>query len=134
MTREVGTFVILDAIDAAIALGDRIGLVGPNGAGKTTLLRLAAGRDEPDSGEVQRKRGLSIGLLAQEAHFDAAFMAVARPADGGPHRRGAPRPHGRGAGRVRARRAGRPSPRTPTSSTSTTSSAGTRSTSASTRR
>ena len=64
------------AIDASIALGDRIGLVGPNGAGKTTLLRLAAGRDEPDRGEVHRKRGLSLGLLAQEAHFDAAFMAA----------------------------------------------------------
>ena len=75
VTREVGTFVILDAIDASIALGDRIGLVGPNGAGKTTLLRLASGRDEPDRGEVHRKRGLSLGLLAQEAHFDEAFMA-----------------------------------------------------------
>jgi ATP-binding cassette subfamily F protein 3 len=76
VTREVGTFVILDAIDAAVALGDRIGLVGPNGAGKTTLLRLAAGRDEPDLGRVERKRGLSIGLLAQEAHLDDAFMAA----------------------------------------------------------
>ena len=75
VTREVGTFVILDAVDAAIAVGDRIGLVGPNGAGKTTLLRLAAGRDEPDRGTIGRKRGLSIGLLAQEAHFDAVFMA-----------------------------------------------------------
>ena len=75
LTREVGTFVILDEITAAIAIGDRIGLVGPNGAGKTTLLRVAAGRDEPDRGKVERKRGLTIGLLAQEAHFDAAFMA-----------------------------------------------------------
>ena len=75
VTREVGTFVILDSIDASMAVGDRIGLVGPNGAGKTTLLRLAAGRDEPDLGEVHRKRGLTLGLLAQEAHFDAAFMA-----------------------------------------------------------
>ena len=75
VTREVGTFVILDEIVAAIALGDRIGLVGPNGAGKTTLLRLISGRDEPDSGEVSRKRGLTIGLLSQEAHFDAVFMA-----------------------------------------------------------
>jgi ATP-binding cassette subfamily F protein 3 len=74
--REIGTFVILDAIDASIALGDRIGLVGPNGAGKTTLLRIAAGLDEPDAGEVGRKRGLSLGLLAQEAHLDAAFMAA----------------------------------------------------------
>src|SRR5829696_3350549 len=74
--REVGTFVILDRIDAAIALGDRVGLVGPNGAGKTTLLRIAAGIDEPDAGRVSRKRDLSIGMLAQEAHLDAAFMAA----------------------------------------------------------
>jgi ATP-binding cassette subfamily F protein 3 len=74
--REVGTFVILESITAAIALGDRIGLVGPNGAGKTTLLRIAAGVDEADGGEVSRKRGLSLGLLAQESHFDAAFMAA----------------------------------------------------------
>jgi ATP-binding cassette subfamily F protein 3 len=75
VVREVGAFTILDRIDAAIALGDRVGLVGPNGAGKTTLLRLAAGVDDPDRGGVQRRRGLSIGLLSQEAHFDAALMA-----------------------------------------------------------
>ncbi|MFL5775229.1 MAG: ATP-binding cassette domain-containing protein, partial [Chloroflexota bacterium] len=75
--REVGTFVILDSITAAMAVGDRVGLVGPNGAGKTTLLRIAAGVDEPDGGAVARKRNLSLGLLGQESHFDAAFMAAA---------------------------------------------------------
>jgi ATP-binding cassette, subfamily F, member 3 len=72
--REVGDFVILDHVDAAIAAGDRIGLVGPNGAGKTTLLRLMAGLDEPDAGEVHRKRGLSLAMLPQEAHVDASFI------------------------------------------------------------
>ena len=76
VTREVGSFVILDGIEASVALGDRIGLVGPNGAGKTTLLRLASGRDEPDLGTVSRKRHMSIGLLSQESHFDEAFMAA----------------------------------------------------------
>jgi ATP-binding cassette subfamily F protein 3 len=76
VVREVGTFVILDRITAAIAPGERVGLVGPNGAGKTTLLRLVAGRDEPDRGTVTRKRGLSFGLLAQEAHLDEVFMAA----------------------------------------------------------
>ncbi|HVQ22928.1 MAG TPA: ATP-binding cassette domain-containing protein, partial [Candidatus Saccharimonadia bacterium] len=74
--REIGTFVILDDVSGAIAQGDRIGLVGINGAGKTTLLRLAAGRDEPDGGKVVPRRGLTIGLLAQEANLDAAFMSA----------------------------------------------------------
>jgi ATP-binding cassette subfamily F protein 3 len=74
--REVGTFVILDRIEAAMAVGDRIGLVGPNGAGKTTLLRIAAGLDEPDAGTVSRKRGMTLGFLSQEAHLDETFMAA----------------------------------------------------------
>ncbi len=76
VVREVGTFVILDGIHAAIATGERVGLVGPNGAGKTTLLRIVSGRDEPDRGTVTRRRGLTLGLLSQEAHFDEAFMAA----------------------------------------------------------
>ena len=74
--REIGTFVILDDISASVALGERIGLVGPNGAGKTTLLRIAAGIDDPDGGEVSRKRGLRLGFLLQETHLDPAFMAA----------------------------------------------------------
>jgi ATP-binding cassette subfamily F protein 3 len=76
IVREVGDFVILDRIAAAVSAGDRIGLVGPNGAGKTTLLRLVAGLDEPDGGAVHRKRGLTVGLLAQEAHVDEAFIGA----------------------------------------------------------
>ncbi len=76
VTREIGAFVILEGVNAAVAVGERVGLVGPNGAGKTTLLRIAAGIDEPDRGEVQRRRALTIGLLAQEAHFDVAFASA----------------------------------------------------------
>ncbi len=76
VVREIGTLVILDRIDGAIAPGERVGLVGPNGAGKTTLLRIVAGRDEADRGTVTRRRGLSLGLLAQEAHLDEAFMTA----------------------------------------------------------
>jgi ATP-binding cassette, subfamily F, member 3 len=74
--REVGDFVILDSISASIAHGERVGLVGANGAGKTTLLKIAAGRDEPDSGTVNRKRGLTLGLLSQEANLGAAFTSA----------------------------------------------------------
>jgi ATP-binding cassette subfamily F protein 3 len=75
--REIGTFVILDDVTAAIAHGDRVGLVGVNGAGKTTLLRLAAGLDEPDAGRVERRRGLRVGMLAQETNLDETFTSAA---------------------------------------------------------
>ena len=75
--REVGTFRILDDVTAAIAHGERIGLVGVNGAGKTTLLRLATGADEPDGGRVERKRGLRVGMLAQETNLDVRFTMAA---------------------------------------------------------
>ena len=76
VVREVGDFVILDHVDAAIAAGDRIGVVGPNGAGKTTLLRLVAGMDEPDGGAVHRKRALTLAMLSQEAQVDTAFIGA----------------------------------------------------------
>ena len=101
--REIGSFVILDHIDAPIAMGDRIGLVGPNGAGKTTLLRIVAGIDEPDGGEVQRKRDLTLGLLGQEAHFDEAFMAAPDIRSAVRHGAGVPGADGTGAGRARGR-------------------------------
>jgi ATP-binding cassette subfamily F protein 3 len=74
--REIGTLVILDSINAAIAHGDKVGLVGANGAGKTSLLRICAGFDSPDAGTVQRKRGLAVGLLTQETNLDPAIVAA----------------------------------------------------------
>jgi len=45
--------------------GDRIAVVGANGCGKSSLLRLLAGRDEPDDGNTQLRKGLNVSYLAQ---------------------------------------------------------------------
>ena len=74
--REIGTLVILDSLNAAIGHTDKVGLVGANGAGKTSLLRICAGIDSPDAGLVQRKRGLTVGLLTQETNLDAAIVTA----------------------------------------------------------
>ena len=72
--REIGDFVILDSISAALARGERVGLVGGNGAGKTTLLEIIIGREEADGGRVHTAKGLRIGLLTQEANLDRRFI------------------------------------------------------------
>ncbi len=72
--REIGDFVILDSVTAALARGERVGLVGGNGAGKTTLLEIVAGREEADAGHVHTARGLRLGLLTQEANLDRHFI------------------------------------------------------------
>ena len=45
--------------------GDRIGIVGKNGDGKSTLLHLFKGTQEPDSGRVTMRNGLTFGMLDQ---------------------------------------------------------------------
>ncbi|WP_406402913.1 ABC-F family ATP-binding cassette domain-containing protein [Streptomyces uncialis] len=57
----------LDRLD--VTTGDRLLVTGPNGAGKSTLLHVLAGRPA-HSGEVLRRPGLTVGLLAQDTVFD----------------------------------------------------------------
>jgi len=52
-----------------VAPASRILVTGANGAGKSTLLSVLAGRLEPASGAVQRRRGLRVGLLEQDVRF-----------------------------------------------------------------
>jgi len=57
---------IFDHVDWHLRPSDKVGLCGENGAGKTTLLRMLAGQVQPDHGEVQTARGITIGYLPQE--------------------------------------------------------------------
>jgi ATP-binding cassette subfamily F protein uup len=56
---------VFDGVTVGIDEGARIGVVGRNGDGKSTLLRLLAGRQQPDSGRVTRRGGVTIGMLDQ---------------------------------------------------------------------
>jgi ATP-binding cassette subfamily F protein 3 len=61
---------------------ERIGLVGPNGAGKTTLCRILAGLDDPDTGQVSRPRGETVGYLPQEVAGGATGSVLAEALGG----------------------------------------------------
>jgi ATPase subunit of ABC transporter with duplicated ATPase domains len=62
---EFPTRVIFEGVTLGIDEGSRIGVVGRNGDGKSTLMSLLAGRIEPDSGRVTRRRGITMGVLDQ---------------------------------------------------------------------
>ena len=51
-TRGKDTVTALDAVDLAIADGDRLVIQGPTGGGKSTLLQMLGGLDRPTVGEV----------------------------------------------------------------------------------
>ncbi len=70
------TTVLLDEVSLGLEDGDRVGVVGLNGAGKSTLLRLLTATEEPDSGRVTQRRGLTVGALPQ--HVDLAPDATVR--------------------------------------------------------
>ncbi|MEV4411504.1 ABC-F family ATP-binding cassette domain-containing protein [Catellatospora sp. NPDC049609] len=63
----------LDRLD--VSATDRILVTGANGAGKSTLLAVLAGRLDT-TGEVRRRRGLTVGLLAQDTVFDRPDRTV----------------------------------------------------------
>ena len=61
-----------------VLAGDRLLITGPNGAGKSTLLAVIAGHLDP-GGEVRRRRGLRIGLLAQDTMAGRLTAPRSRP-------------------------------------------------------
>lgn len=68
--KSFGEMVVLQGIDATVEQGERIGIVGENGAGKTTLLKILCGEYQPDEGEMQLTRGVTLGYLEQNSKLD----------------------------------------------------------------
>ena len=61
--------VLFDNINLQVDERDRIALVGKNGAGKSTLLKILVGEEEPTSGEINKKKDISLSYLAQDSRF-----------------------------------------------------------------
>ena len=64
------TKTVFTDVTQGVFEGDRVGNVGRNGDGKSTLLKLLDGTQEPDSGRVTRRNGLTFGMLTQRDALD----------------------------------------------------------------
>ena len=63
--------VLFDNINLQVDERDRIALVGKNGAGKSTLLKILVGEEEPTSGEINKKKDVSLSYLVQDSRFES---------------------------------------------------------------
>ena len=76
------TKTIFTDVTQGVFEGDRIGIVGRNGDGKSTLLHLFKGTQEPDSGRVTKRGGLTFGMLDQRDPLDDAATVRAAALEG----------------------------------------------------
>ena len=69
---------VLHHVDLTVEPGEIVTIVGPNGSGKSTLLRTIIGAVTPQSGQLTRAPGLSIGYVPQSLQIDATLPMTAR--------------------------------------------------------
>lgn len=70
ISKRFGEREILRELSFGMAKGDKLALVAKNGTGKSTLLNMISGRDEPDTGQVVWRKGITVRFLSQDPQFD----------------------------------------------------------------
>jgi len=71
-----GMRTLFENINITVCREDRLAIIGPNGAGKSTLLKILGGGEEPTTGTVVRRRGVSVGYLDQEPSLPEEMGAL----------------------------------------------------------
>jgi ATP-binding cassette subfamily F protein uup len=65
ISRRIGDILLFENIDLNINSGDKIALIAINGAGKSSMLDILYGKELPDEGSVNLRRGLRMSYLEQ---------------------------------------------------------------------
>jgi ATP-binding cassette subfamily F protein uup len=76
VSKAYGMRVLFEDISLGIDEGQKVALVAKNGSGKTTLLKMLAGLEDPDTGEVNSRNGITIGYLPQDPDFDGETTVI----------------------------------------------------------
>ena len=66
ISKSFGERVIFENISFGINKGQKIALIAQNGSGKTCILKIMAGVDNPDTGQVISRKGITISYLPQD--------------------------------------------------------------------
>jgi ABC transport system ATP-binding/permease protein len=65
ISRRIGDNLLFENIDLNINGGDKVALIAVNGAGKSSMLDILYGKESPDEGNVNLRRGLRMSYLEQ---------------------------------------------------------------------
>lgn len=71
-----GQRFLFENLNFTVSRGDRLALVGPNGAGKSSLFNLLSDADQPDTGVIKRRKGMTVGYLSQDPKLDESAMIM----------------------------------------------------------
>ncbi|MBT8309599.1 MAG: ABC-F family ATP-binding cassette domain-containing protein [Flavobacteriaceae bacterium] len=69
--KSYGELSLFKNLSFSIHKDQKIALIAKNGSGKTSLLNILAEKDQPDNGEVVKRKGLKISFLAQEPELNS---------------------------------------------------------------
>ncbi|MGB5435050.1 MAG: ATP-binding cassette domain-containing protein, partial [Maribacter sp.] len=70
IAKSYGELVLFEDISFGINKDQKIALIAKNGDGKTSILNILSGKDVPDSGLVNYRKGVRVSFLEQEPELD----------------------------------------------------------------
>ena len=70
IAKSYGELVLFEDISFGVNKDQKIALIAKNGDGKTSILNILSGKDVPDSGLVNYRKGVRVSFLEQEPELD----------------------------------------------------------------
>ncbi|MGB5500301.1 MAG: ABC-F family ATP-binding cassette domain-containing protein [Maribacter sp.] len=73
IAKSYGELVLFENISFGVNKNQKIALIAKNGDGKTSILNILSGKDVPDSGMVNYRKGVRVSFLEQEPDLNPAL-------------------------------------------------------------
>ncbi|MEP0213392.1 MAG: ABC-F family ATP-binding cassette domain-containing protein [Cellulophaga sp.] len=70
ISKSYGEHALFSGISFGVNKDQKIALIAKNGSGKTSILNILSGKDTPDSGQVNYRKGTRVSFLEQEPNMD----------------------------------------------------------------
>lgn len=70
ISKSYGELTLFSNISFGINKDQKIALIAKNGSGKTSILNIMAGLDEPETGQVAKRKDIRISFLPQEPNLN----------------------------------------------------------------